>query len=148
MSEEKLITYADLDTLRGVRRIFRDGTPRASLLDRLIAAAEADQPPLPEGWYAFESVTHGTLHVYVKGGMVSASDVCVCDECSWGRVIDYVHRLTPLRPTATPEQIEAAARVVSGYPKESWAGMSTVAKGHHLDRALGILAAAGIEVRP
>lgn len=211
MSEEKLVTYKDLSVLRRIKEaVGHSGC--GPLVDRLIAAAEANRPALPEGWYAFESVMHGTLHVYVKGGMVSVSDECMCDECCWGRVSDYAHRLTLLSPTVTPEpppaledgiyevlpdeggdyrlryvrdgrcsfyrcpdgtlfngghllpadvstwrridgpvtatpkQIEEAARVVSGYPKESWAEQSEVTKRHYLTRTRAILAAAGIEV--
>lgn len=76
------------------------------MLQRFIEAAEADAPPLPEGWYAFESVMHGNLRVYVRaGGTVYQSDACTCVECYWGPVGDFAHRLAPLRPTVTEADV-------------------------------------------
>lgn len=76
MSAEKIITHDDLDALQDIRELaaVRSWPRSCALLDRLIAAAEADAPPLPEGWHLWDN------------------PVATADDRD---------RLTPLRPTVT-----------------------------------------------
>ena len=61
---DKIITHEDLDLLREMREQADYGRiHQAPLLDRLIAAAEADAPPLPEGWVVY-TYTDGAQSVF------------------------------------------------------------------------------------
>ena len=115
---DKLVTHADANTIEDARRWISNvpvgqkavsGKARVlDLLDRLRVAAEADQPPLPEGWVLLEG-EDGGLYPYwhmadrLYGG--KGGDAYRI-EATATRLRD---RLTPLRPTVTESQIKAAA---------------------------------------
>ena len=137
MSEEKLITYADLNALRGARGVFYDGTPRARLLDRLIAAAEADAPSLPEGWVLYTAHDGGRAVFWHRGGSVYQWD-------NTSDVYDYVSndpdRFAPLRPTVTEADVKRAVDAAF------YGGEVSDGQANRLVRAA--FEAAGIEVQP
>lgn len=104
---EKIVTHEDLDAIAMIERkcgnLPIEG--RASdILRRLRAAAEADAPPLPEGWVLSVDNT-GTHRVYWHegGNLYSAMQ----NSEGYGLPITTTEatalrdRLTPLRPTVT-----------------------------------------------
>lgn len=132
--------------LPALRRML-DGSIIPADLDvvrEFIAAAEADQPPLPEGWVVLE-LGGGTSRAYYH-----------CDghlrEWTLGTPIGAVgsekfprDRLTPLRPTITEADVEKGMAAMRERRGLTW-----------MDRTDGtvradveaILTAAGIEVTP
>jgi len=136
---DKVITHADLDTLRQVRTWCSQEAEAlaAALLDRLIAAAEADQPPLPEGWVVLGMPTKGSRRIlwheagclYVgPNGHEHLGDV---------DAFDRRNRLSPLRPTISRADFDRAWETHK-------AEVGTV-YGTALHAAFE---AAGVEVRP
>src|SRR5699024_9219915 len=78
------------------------------LLDRLIAAAEADAPPLPEGWVLLDT-TKGRRALWHEDGDLYEHDML--GGGVWAKVAEVDRRLlTPLRPTVTEADVEALAR--------------------------------------
>ena len=144
---DKTVTYADLGVLRDIDAAVRghdvDASAVAALLDRLIAAAEADRPPLPEGWYLWDAGGARSV-VYVTGEHMSRWD----DGDGYFGKADR-DLLTPLRPTVTEADVEKAAQVLygvevldGGWPE--WA--SEDAKSAYRNVARAAFGAAGIEV--
>lgn len=144
---DKLVTYADLDTLRRARVVLRDGTPQASLLDRLIAAVEDDAPPLPEGWVlrhcgseTYQALYHkgdGKLRMWKQGAPVG-----LIGDPGFTR-----DRLTPLRPTVTEADVEKAAR--AAHESEwtgAWTDLHEETRASYAKQVRAALDALGIEV--
>ena len=120
---DKIVGYEDRNTLDDAFR-WIDGVPVGQeaisgkrrvleLLTRLIEAAEADQPPLPEGWVVLDMPPQGSRRVlwheagclYVgPNGHEHLGDV---------GAFDRRDRLTPLRPTVTEADVEKAAMVIN-----------------------------------
>ena len=155
---DKIVTHEDRNTLDDAFR-WIDGVPVGQeaicgkrrvleLLTRLIAAAEADQPPLPNGWVLLN---------------LRGDDECTPlwhqDDTLWTtpsartvwstNVAKYRDRLTPLRPTVTEADVEKAAMVLyevdcieDGWPE--WA--SEAARTHCRKLTRAAFAVAGIEV--
>ena len=131
---DKTVTHEDLPMLRKCRAVCEDiDGPVALLFDRLIAAAEADQPPLPEGWYWVER-GEGRCAAYVKDGLISPFD---SGEDTWGSVDRYRNRLTPLRLTVTEAEVEKVADII----EERAIDMT------YADLAYAVVEALGIEVK-
>ena len=64
LMNDKIVTHEDLPMLRGVRnRLSTAPGSERDLLDRLIAAAEADEPPLPEGWVVLTTPSTGSKRI-------------------------------------------------------------------------------------
>ena len=150
---DKLVTHDDLDAIKVIERECANPTcsgEAADLLRRLRAAAEADAPPLPEGWVVHTNGL-GTQRVYWhKDGVLYN---CVNDGVGYGTGLDIDRddrdRLAPLRPAVTEADVEKAAMVLyevdcieDGWPL--WA--SEAAKIHCRKTARAALAAVGIEV--
>src|SRR5690606_39638419 len=71
----KVVTRQDLAILRRIRKE-GDRSPEAdALLDRLIAAAEADAPPLPEGWVLHSEGGHRHPYYHERGHIYASADV-------------------------------------------------------------------------
>jgi hypothetical protein len=155
------VTHADLDTLRTLRQSYgpdrevKCGGSVTDLLDRLIAAAEADQPPLPEpeqiGSVVRATCVHGSTGVFVKQG----EDSWIALPGQWGRTIQQqsdqwedLFDITPLRPTVTEADVERAAiAYMSSGEDTEWDGdESEAAKNHARLAVRTVLTAAGIEV--
>ena len=117
---DKIVTHEDLSALRGIREAATspdtyypdDATAKLTplaLLDRLIAAAEADQPPLPEGWVLLRDHNGSHRALWHNDGVLfDRDDSTGCRAVVGSRVAPH-DRLTPLRPTVTESQIKAAA---------------------------------------
>ena len=107
---DKLVTHDDLDTLRHIRAYTINSLgERGELLDRLIAAAEADQPPLPEGWVLATFSDSGRQALYHRdGGFFIRDD----ETLPIPLTAEERDRLTPLRPTITAEDVERATAAV------------------------------------
>lgn len=103
------------DRLPALRRML-DGSIIPADMDvvrEFIAAAEADRPPLPEGWVLVEAdgqsfpYWHDDGHLYqgvtTDGAGTRHHDLCA----SYDR-----DHLTPLRPTVTAEDVERAAEAL------------------------------------
>lgn len=107
---DKIVTRDDLPVLRDLRRAGHDGEPEAALLDRLIAAAEADQPPLPEGWVLLRLADNSQRVLWHHDGRLS---VLRTQTGLWGDWFGDAEakrdRLTPLRPTVTEADVERVA---------------------------------------
>ena len=73
-ADHPLVTHADLPSLTQMRgETPMDSTSeRARLLDRLIQAAEADKPALPEGWVLL-SKNGSQFPYYYRDGLVYAA---------------------------------------------------------------------------
>lgn len=129
---DKLVTHEDRDAIAyliGLIGPITDADPKtmsaaADFLGRAAAAAEADQPPLPEGWVIRED---GGAHYHRDGEMFTNAD---CRTRTWSREDAMAQEWTPLRPAVTESQIKAAA-------EDCLCGPSTI-RQH--------LAAVGIEV--
>ena len=118
---DKIVTYGDLEQLREMRDEVLDhysdrGPAAGDLLDRLIAAAEADRPPLPEGWYWLreESGDRRLVRVQPNGDITvterGSVHIATLDSLRGGR-----DRLTPLRPTITEADVEKAAQAIGAH---------------------------------
>lgn len=138
---DKIVTHADLDAITVLDRV----RPReyvsedeyqvvAELLARLRAAAEADQPPLPEGWYSWRTDSNGNVHVWHDGN----DRLWLYDSCKelFGYVTQHRDRLSPLRPTITREDVKRAHVAWLRRP------------GSTLEALLVAFRAGGIEVAP
>ena len=147
---DKIVTHEDLDAARALAEAAnRHGTEASRELARsILAAAEADQPPLPEGWVLlrYKDGSHGVFYYSGRGDALTRYDN------GTGGIIwveDMRDRLTPLRPTVTEADIEKAAMALygvddieNGWPE--WAVEAAKTTGRK--KARDILAAAGIEV--
>ncbi len=102
---DPIVTHADLPDFERLRFAVANRASERALLDRLIAAAKADAPPLPEGWVLAE-VDDGSHRVLWRKGGVGYS----FDDCAGNRYAleDFVS-VTPLRPTVTEADVERAA---------------------------------------
>lgn len=112
----------------------RDACPeRPSLEDGIYEAQDED------GDWRIQHVRDGRQSGYRNSdGALIMSDPLPDDTSTWRRIDGP--------PTVTPEQIEEAARVASGYSEPQWAVLSKETKIDYRDSARDILAAAGIEV--
>lgn len=143
---EKVVTYEDLDDLLRIKEAVGNAGCGV-LVDRLIAVARADAPPLPEGWYLWRDEHGGTsTAVYVKGGRISRWDD---GDGLFGQVTPGNRdRLTPLRPTVTEADIEKAAYAIFREHDRNGVEFSGIARGTSLAAAREAFRAAGIEVQP
>ena len=113
---DKIVTHADLpviDTLASLRpSMFRDEDAYQAVsefLARARAAAEADAPPLPEGWVLLNT-TKGRRALWHEDGDLYEHDML--GGGVWIKVAEVDrNRLTPLRPTVTEADVERAAEV-------------------------------------
>ena len=136
---DPIVTHEDLDAivalvnspvLRGLDE--STGESVLDLLRRLRAAAEADRPPLPEGWYLWDAGGARSV-VYVTGEHMSRWD----DGDGYFGKTDR-DRLTPLHPTVTNDGLcDAYNSLVA-----EWSGKPLTVNA--VERAFE---AAGIEVR-
>ena len=106
---DKTVTYADLDAIAVIERecsaLSCEGQA-IELLRRLRAAAEADRPPLPEGWVVYDDGIQGARVYWHQDGDLYHSRSC---RDKWHRDITPIrHRLSPLRPTITREDLKRA----------------------------------------
>lgn len=144
---DKIVTHEDLDLLREMREQADYGRiHQAPLLDRLIAAAEADQPPLPEGWVLHTTPAGSRAVFWHRDGYLY----------QWDDDDDAVHPVqpfpssttVPLRPTVTEADVEKATEAwlsdleMLGVHPEG--GLFQTAKG----TIRAAFKAAGIEVTP
>ena len=142
------VTRDDLAFLRGMRANLDNATDAArEMVDRLIAAAEADQPPLPEGWYllnmgggASRVLWHADGMLYEQGNRALVwSDVDAAGRES----------LSPLRPTITEADVEKAALCLyedgEATPDDWPPYASDAVKAECRAQVRAIFAAAGIE---
>ncbi len=141
---DPIVTHADLHDLERLRRrlavAFHNEEP---LLDRLIAAAKADAPPLPEGWVLAEADDGSHRVLWHKDGWLNLYS----DRSDVYRSVDYFKSVTPLRPTVTEADFGHAA--VAAWSKYN----GNASTWNHLpDWWLAAIraafAAAGIEVQP
>ena len=139
MSEEKVVTHADLYTLRRARGVFRDSTPQARLLDRLIAAAEADPPPLPEGWVVERNPDGESRIVWHKDGVTS-----MWSDGTYETINARSSSITPLRPTVTEADVEKAAYAI--FREREGVRYEGCTRDAFLGDARAAFKAAGIEV--
>lgn len=132
---DKIVTHADLPTLQMMRNCTGDGAESAVLLDRLIAAAEADAPPLPKGWVVYTDGDGGERVFWHRDGVLhfGRDDLPV-----WSPDADELARCAPLRPTVTEADVERAAVVF----------MDRIPEQTYREVTRDILKAAGIEVQP
>lgn len=109
---DKIVTRDDLAALRALRSdcsVFEKDEQR--LLDRLIAAAEADQPPLPEGW-VLASISGMSFPYWHSDGLLyqGITDDDGTPMTKRDRVGAHNREwITPLRPTVTEADVERAA---------------------------------------
>lgn len=151
---DKLVTHQDLNTIEDARRWIANvpvghevnGKARVlDLLDRLRVEAEADAPPLPEGWVAV-TVRPGSEAVFWHrdGGLYQWAD----DDEVWEIPQSVRKTLTPLRPTVTAEDVEKAAEAARGksgyYP---WGAVDESMRDAWRKIARTAFEAVGIEVR-
>lgn len=108
---DKIVTHADLDAIALIESAVDQHNPGMAarvLVQKLRAAAEADQPPLPDGYAIRTAGVFQYLH-FVKGGQVSdcrrtddeldyPEDPSVYQHSTW----------EPLRPTITEADVEKA----------------------------------------
>ena len=148
---DKTVTYGDLSVLRVARDETGDGAVVA-LLDRLIAAAEADRPPLPEGWYLVSVTNQEGEHVGNRMVFHADGSLYERDDRNWyyGALDTMRDRLTPLRPAVTEADVEKATQVLygvgdldDGWPE--WA--SEDVRSAYRNKVRAAFEAAGIEVR-
>lgn len=140
---DPIVTHADLPDLERLsRRLTATFGDQEPLLDRLIAVAKADSPPLPEDWMLAEHAdgTHRVL--WHKDGTLWLNDDCTGASFS----VEWFVTVTPLRPTVTEADVERAAeaawRALGHLSGESWVHVATV------DQRRRKRVAAGIEVQP
>lgn len=141
---DPIVTRADLDVLRGIyRRLIPEEDYERDLLVRLIDAAEADTPPLPDGWVmAKDSGGARRVMWHQDGALWTYDDGSVSDFS-----FDYFKAVSPLRPTVTEADVERAAE--AAWRKQT----GNAATWNHLpelwlDIVRAAFAAAGIEVQP
>ena len=146
---DKIVTHEDLDAARALAEAAnRHGTEASRELARsILAAAEADQPPLPEGWVLlrYKDGSHGVFYYSGRGDALTRYDN------GTGGIIwveDMRDRLTPLRPTVTEADVEKAAR--AGHEAEytaAWGALHVETREAYKRQVRAAFAAAGIEVR-
>lgn len=140
---DKIVTHADLGDLLDLRSHCADfdsdeAERKVEMLDRLIAAAEADAPPLPEGWVLHTTPAGSRAVFWHRDGYLYQWDD---DEHSSRPVQPFRSSVTtPLRPTVTPADVEKAVRAV-----EALEAKAVVDNKAYVRAAF---AAVGIEVRP
>lgn len=148
------VTYADRTDLLNLRAMVEDFDSDAAerqthLLDRLIAAAEADQPPLPEGWVLlrYSDGSHGVFYYPGRGDVLTRYDNGTGGTIS----VEAVRKdLAPLRPTVTEADVEKAAdRARRAYTEagQAWEFISDSTRQRWVAVARAAFKAAGIEVR-
>lgn len=155
---DKIVTHADRQPLADLRQWIAHqpdhpwtDVRRSHLidtLDRLIAAAEADAPPLPEGWVLHDDGLLGSRVFWHRGG-----DLYYQRECRdmWHRDITPIRKyLTPLRPTVTEADVERAARAAAeqstAIKRDVWSAVPESTQELWRSVARAAFAAAGIEV--
>lgn len=150
---DKLVTHEDLAVLRDLRNSegFYDGDAADALLNRLIAAAEADVPPLPEGWVLATFGDGGRQPLYHRdGGFFIKDDGSLPIPLT----AEERDRLTPLRPTVTEADVEKAAASIRDQlvswaaDVPSWDEIAVSDRAHYRRLAIAAFTAAGIEVQP
>ena len=135
---DKTVTYEDLDAIAVIERecsaLSCEGQA-IELLRRLRAAAEADRPPLPEGWVLLRLEDEEYTALWHQDGMLWTTSSAMT---LWSNnLARHRDRLTPLRPTIAEADVEKAADAFLAASE----GMST--KGS----LRAAFEAAGIEVR-
>ena len=138
---DKPVTHEDLSVLRGLRdRLTPEDDYERDLLDRLIAAAEADAPPLPEGWVLLRFADGAQRVLWHHNGLLSVVYPTrrPLSTDYFGTVEGRRERLTPLRPTVTEADVEKASQVLRRR------GMVDYRSG---EVARELLTAAGVEVQ-
>lgn len=127
MTTKKAVTYNDRETLRKMRGVFLDGTPQASLLNHLIAVAEADAPPLPDDWVLYYYGGHWNPYWHEQGYLYRGKDVdggtSLVGAVGDGR---YTRdRLTTLHPAIDSETLEKVAQAAKDeYNAGRWDDVS------------------------
>ena len=154
---DKIVGYEDLATLRNIRtEVCRPNNhptgctcPGSELLDRLIAAAEADRPPLPEGWVLLRDHNGSHRALWHNDGVLfDRDDSTGCRAVVGSRVAPH-DRLTPLRPPATEADVEKAAR--AAHTAEfiaEWSALHEGTRASYKRQIRAAFEAAGIEVTP
>lgn len=163
------IRHVDLPALRETRSVLLEAgyAPDAypvAMTDRLIAAAEADAPPLPAGWYLLDQNPGDGLLDFHRQGWVYAlwhdgegglwsrpGKATVQGGAYFGKVELFRDRLTPLRPTVTEADVERAAEAwledrMSGVAP--WCCLHPEQRDPYLRSMRAAFEAAGIEVTP
>ena len=144
MTTTPVVTYADLMALHDLRATYNPtpGDAIDKLLDRLIAAAEADRPPLPEGWVLHTTPAGSRAVFWHRDGYLQQWDD---DDRPSRRVQQFPgSTTTPLRPTVTEADVEKAVDV---YMEAR--GLSSWQTQEEIPPALrAAFEAAGIEVTP
>ena len=141
---DKIITHEDLNALRAINdslpvSLVQEG-PAQHLLDRLIAAAEADQPPLPLGtvaWVTKRTTGQRLIGQRIAMGCNGTRPAWQVGEATWwDRDLSDVE---PLDPTVTAEQRDRVA-------DEIWDQSVGVAKSAMREAMVDAFKAAEIEV--
>ena len=113
---DKIVTHEDLPMLRKCRAACEDADgPVALLFDRLIAAAEADRPPLPEGWVVYDTGNDGQTVYWHEAGRLFVYRASVVDREGLEVERFTRDRLTPLRPAVTEADVERAAQTLGKW---------------------------------
>lgn len=142
---DQLITYDDLNTIEDARRWIANvpvgqeavsGKARVlDLLDRLRVEAEADQPPLPEGWVLHTTPAGSRAVFWHRDGRLHQWDD---DDRSSRPVRPFPSSTTtPLRLTVTEADVEKAGQKIEDAALDLT----------YADLARAAFEAAGIEVR-
>ena len=142
MTTDKIVTHADLDAIKVIERECASipcSGEAADLLRRLRAAAEADQPPLPEGWVLLEDANgRGQIPYWHESGWLFSQRDSVSGIPGAMRAASVRHRLSPLRPTITETDLEKAAEAADEYASDEWSWTALMKRAFE---------AAGIEVQ-
>ena len=153
---DKIVTHADLpviDTLASLRpSMFRDEDAYQAVsefLARARAAAEADAPPLPEGWVLLNT-TKGRRALWHEDGDLYEHDML--GGGVWIKVAEVDrNRLTPLRPTVTEADVEkgaeAAAVESTAVASGVWGALPEGTQDLWRATARAAFTAAGVEVK-
>ena len=135
-----------LEYLRGLK--VEPGDVR-DMLDDLIAAAQADQPPLPEGWVVLDGSDGGQYAYWHKGNRLygGKGGHAYKIEATAESMRD---RLTPLRPTVTEADVEKAAQAAAeestAVSRDVWGAMPEGTQSLWRAVARAVFAVAEIEV--
>lgn len=130
----------------------RNGFLSLDEADALVALRDAcpERPALEDGIYEEPDEDGDYSLRYVRNGrhgMHRNPDGALYDSLPLPADVSGWRRIDSPR-TVTPEQIEEAARAVSGHSESQWATLGEGIKDCYRARARRILAAAGIEVQP